>query len=188
MHAIAVPVRPWPPQHATSTRSPAAARKCASANEVRASDLSLGSQKSRQRNHRCGHATSRGGEASSSRLHCGSGATRAPARIPRPRRRVPSGSCTHPALIAHDIPRFWPKSSSQSQNRWLLMGTRPRSPRRLTGSRYLAQLAFPSRPPLTRGCTGGLRATRSHKEFVGGWTAASRASWRSACLTRSPSP
>jgi hypothetical protein len=109
MHAIALPVRPRPPKHATSTRSPATARRCASANASRASVLSLGSQKSRQRNHRYGHATSRGGEASRNRLHCGSGATGAPARIPRPRRRVPSGSSMTPALIAHDIPRFWPK-------------------------------------------------------------------------------
>jgi hypothetical protein len=60
-------------------------RRCASVKAARASDLSLGSQKSRQPNHRYGHATSRGAEASSTRLHWGSGAPGAPARSPRPR-------------------------------------------------------------------------------------------------------
>jgi hypothetical protein len=58
---------------------------------------------------RRGHAISRGGDPRSNRPHRRSGVSGAPARIPRPRRRVPSGSSTTPRLLAHDIPGFWPK-------------------------------------------------------------------------------
>lgn len=55
MQAIAVPVRPRPPEHATSTRSPAAARRWASTSASQASAWSAGRRKSGHRTQRTGH-------------------------------------------------------------------------------------------------------------------------------------
>jgi hypothetical protein len=84
MQARAVPVRPRPPQQATSTRS-VAARRQASRKASSASTSSAGRRRSRQRTHRESHATGRGRRPSrySPKSGPGPGGTGA---VPHPRR------------------------------------------------------------------------------------------------------
>jgi hypothetical protein len=95
--ASAVPVRPRPPRQATSTRSPACARRCAACRASSASARSVGIQKSGQRIHRCGQAGS-GPSAKSRAKSAGLTAS----LIRRPRTRGPVGSVTSPASSSQE--------------------------------------------------------------------------------------
>jgi hypothetical protein len=95
--ASAVPVRPWPPLHATSTRS-ASARRHSSTNALRASLGSVGNHQSGHRTHRDGQLTDGGRLPSRYNPNSGAGPSTAPRCKPRPRTTRPDGSSSTPAV------------------------------------------------------------------------------------------
>lgn len=99
MQASAVPVRPRPPPHATSTRS-VPARFHASARVVRAASRSLGRRKSGQRTHADSQGTSGGVLPSRYTPRVGTGPAGSGRRSPRPRTRRPEGSRSTPGTFA----------------------------------------------------------------------------------------